>query len=242
MDRCTISTLVGIPIGTLYRKYKSREIVKSILELPIILRLDGVKFGKLLRNFERPRDRRVHDVLIEAAIEILKFMGADIAYVVSDEINIIFVRNLPYGGRYFKLTSISASIASSTASIRLGLKLYFDSRVVKVYDINEIVEYLLYRARVGMNNYLSSLCYIDGIVGEYTPNIEELLIYVLWRHRDKLDNWKIFGSIIYKEKIVKKCIDKLSGREVQVYRKVLKICEFSIQELMKAIENIRDIS
>ncbi len=236
MDRATVSLLIGLEIGKIHNKFKSREVVSDVVRNPVVIRLDGVKFGKKLRDFERPRDRRVHNILIEAGIELMKYMGADIAHVVSDEINIVFLNYVPYGGRYFKLISTSSGIASSITSLRLGRELYFDSRIVEIYNPKEILEYLMYRARVGMNNYLSQLCYMNGIVREYTPNIEELILHTYGKYRN-IENWELFGTLLYKCEIVKRSIDKLTGEIVNVRRKIIKISEFSTDTLVE-IRNI----
>ena len=151
--------LVQVPVAKLDREYKSREkLLEARVKLPLAIRLDGVGFSKALTGFAEPRDVRVHEAIVEAASEIVKRFSASGAYVASDEINILLLGpSLPYAGRLQKLVSISAALASSSTSLALGRRLFFDARVVPLEGVDDAKRYVLYRARIALNNYVCLL-------------------------------------------------------------------------------------
>ena len=174
----TASQVIRLNPVILEQKFKSREIYQECrVEPPLALRLDGVSWGRRLRNkYEWPRDRRVHKALIAAAVRLLEELGACCGIVISDEISIVIDNEAPYGGRVEKLVSVSAGLVSSITSSVLGEALYTDSRIVKLYAASDAAEYLLYRMRVGFNNYVSSI-YHSIVPGkkEVTPSLPEML-------------------------------------------------------------------
>ena len=83
--------------------------------------------------------------------------------------------HVPYGGRTFKIISVLAAHASAELTAKLGRPLHFDGRVVKLKDACDAASYILFRARVGLNNYVIQLAKAAGLIHAHTPRIEELL-------------------------------------------------------------------
>ena len=188
-------------------RYREREAaIEGRVEPPIALRLDGVGFGKALRGFRWPRDRRVHEALIEAAEALLDRLGGDMVYVGSDEINLVMLGELPYSGRTEKLVSISAGIASAVSSLRLGRLLYFDSRIVPLEGGTDALRYLLYRARVVFNNYVNSMLASRGVrVEKLRGGLGERLRLLRQLGIDPLaEPWASIGSCGAKLPVVRK--------------------------------------
>ena len=215
--------LLSIDLPKLARRFKECEVLEGKVSPPIYIRLDGVRFGRVLKGFLTPRDYRVHRALVNAAKEVIKWFNADLAYVASDELNILITKPLPYGERVFKLVSVSASIASANASLYLGKRLYFDSRVVKV-GRDEVIDYLLYRARVCFNNFISSIYHLRlSRSKEVTPPTEEMFKEVI---KSGLligrDDWEVLGTLIKWVEVSKEGINPLTNRRVKVIRRVLK--------------------
>ncbi len=236
IDRPLASLIMSIPVGELYHLFKRREIVTEKVDVPFIVRLDGVRFGKKLKECDRPRDRKVHDALLRAAEEIMSYMGAEVGYVTSDEINIIFLRYAPYNARYFKIISITSGIASAIMSRLLEKDLFFDSRIVKVYDIYEIYKYILYRVRVGFNNCISLIYHSIGDIGRrHTPHIHDMICIA--NKIKKFENWELFGTLIYREEYVKISRDPVKGSNVAVRRKRLSRKEITV-ELVQQLRSI----
>ncbi|MEZ0319180.1 MAG: tRNA(His) guanylyltransferase Thg1 family protein [Pyrobaculum sp.] len=176
-------------------RYREREAFCETSTPPVAVRLDGVGFGKRLKDFPAPRSPLVHAALVETAKSLASTHGADVAHVVSDEINLLFLGAVPYGGRTFKMISVLAAQAAAELSTRLSRPLYFDGRVVKLEDKCDAARYLLYRARIGFNNYLVQIARARGAVREQTPRINELL------KTAELDNYELaWGTVLSKER------------------------------------------
>ncbi len=159
-----LSRLLELNPAVLEDEYKERErSVEEKVEPPIAMRLDGVGFGSRLTGYRWPRDPRVHDAMVEAAAVLLDRLNAAVAYTASDEINLVILGETPYAGRLEKLVSISAGLASAVLTHMLGRILYTDSRVIPLRGPRDAERYLLYRARVALNNYVNSLLVARGV-------------------------------------------------------------------------------
>jgi len=217
-----LNKLIKVNPARLYQFFKVREVVNDgVVFGPIAIRLDGVNFSKALENFRKPRDLRVHKALLEAGRALAERFNALIIYVASDEINLI-LKDVPYGGRVFKLTSVSASIASAHTSLSLGIPLYFDSRIIKLNNIGEAVTYIIYRGRICSNNYISQLYH--KIVGdqEVTPPAEDMLNTVINAGiLSKSYDWELLGSCIHWGLRLKYGINPITNRKKLVLRRKL---------------------
>jgi len=234
MLRHVLSVLIGLDVGNLTRYFKNREITCGVVKPPFIIRLDGVGFGSKLRGFSWPRDENVHKALVEAGKDAMNLLGADLCYIVSDELSLVFIRYAPYGGRVFKLISVSSGIVSSRVSLILGRHLYFDSRVIKIDSVEDIRKYLLCRARVGLNNYLSSIAASRKMFQKgYTPTIDELISVL--RSELRKPEWMYIGTLLVREQITKRAVDRVSGREVEVKRNIVR--ETTIEMLLQGSLN-----
>lgn len=221
-----IKVLVKINPAPLDDFFKGREECRySRVTPPLFIRLDGVRFGKALRGYTSPRDLRVHNALIEAAKAIMTRFNALISYVVSDEINILMSDALPYGGRTFKLLSVTSSIASSHISLKLNIPLYFDSRIILLDNVKQAISYILYRARVGSNNYISSI-YHQFIKDPETPSLTNMISKLKELGlMGNIKTWEIIGSCLSWEIYVKKGYDPISNKVVETMRRKITVHE-----------------
>ena len=229
--------LLRTNVSKLNEYFKNTEVMhKDIIKTPFALRLDGVDFGKKLRSYSKPRDWRVHKALVEGAKELLTYFNADLTYVISDEVNVLFLKNIPYGARYEKIISISSGLLSSKVSLALNIPLFFDSRVVTLRNLSDVINYVIYRMRVGFNNYISSL-YHSLTQAEITPPLSEM-INVIRSKGVKLELkplWELFGSCVIWEVFKKKGYNPLTNettltlrRKPNVYEGIIclsKLCE-----------------
>jgi len=208
----------------LSRYFEARVVTEGVVKPPIAIRLDGVGFKKALKGFRKPRDVRVHNALVKGAEALMKRFEALATYVVSDEVNAVIASPLPYGGRVFKLVSTSASILSSHVSVELGMPLYFDSRVVKLGNLSEAAAYLMYRARVGVSNYISSTYHAVTGGGGSTPKAGYMLNYLAGLGLFKgVREWEVLGSCLTWSYVVKEGFNPLTGEGVKVLRRVVKV-------------------
>jgi hypothetical protein len=174
------AALEELDIVVLDRVFKLREVVaRTRVAPPFALRLDAVNAGRVFAPFSaeegRPRSYRVHRALLLAASTLLNTLGCDVAYVASDEINLVCLSTSVYGGRVEKLDSIAAAVASAYTSLELGLPVAFDSRIVLLSGSLDAALYVLYRARVAFNNYVSTIYHRVAGVDHPTPKLNEMI-------------------------------------------------------------------
>jgi tRNA(His) 5'-end guanylyltransferase len=86
-------------------------------------------------------------------------------YVVSDELDILFLDNVPYSGRVEKIGSVIPSFVSATFTLRLQKtfgktdNVAFDSRVVIVPSENAVMNYLAWRQTNAWRNHNNAYVY-----------------------------------------------------------------------------------
>ena len=195
-----IDILMRVQIRRLDEVFRSREVFSDTrIDTPFALRLDGVRFGRVLADF-KPRSFEVHKALLTAAMNIMEELGCCCSYVVSDEINVLCLDYVAYGGRVEKLVSISASIAGATVSTVLGRRLFFDSRIIALKSDTEVSKYILYRARVGLNNFVSEIFHrVTG--SKYTPPLNSMINTLKSLGIDiyREEVWKVVGTSVVKK-------------------------------------------
>jgi tRNA(His) 5'-end guanylyltransferase len=202
----------------LSRFFDSRA-VTLFVRSPAVVRLDGVGFGRVLRG--RPvRDQRVHEALVEGCKRLVKFFNASFCHAVSDEVNLYIFGSLPYGGREFKVVSIASSILSSVVSLLLDQELYFDARVIQLESPWQSIAYYLYRARVGLNNYVSKL--YTELVSRECKGLGNMIEELRARGIDIDIGWRSTGTCVYAELVEKEGFNPLKNERVVVTRRVLR--------------------
>ncbi|MEM1616169.1 MAG: tRNA(His) guanylyltransferase Thg1 family protein [Pyrobaculum sp.] len=187
-----ISPLLSLDPKTLEKRYREREAFCEPSRPPAAVRLDGVGFGKRLKDFPPPRSALVHAAMVETARLLAATYGADYAYTVSDEINLIFLDAVPHGGRTFKIITVLASHAAAHLSTKLTRPLHFDGRVIKLENKCDVAKYILYRARIGLNNYVIQIARANGLLNSHTPPITQLIKQV------KIDYELAIGTLLTK--------------------------------------------
>jgi len=205
-------------------KYFKRLEVKSmdIINYPAIIRLDGVNFSKYLSNFNSPRDIRVHKALIYGAEKLIRTFNAICGYITSDEVNILLSRYIPYSSRHEKIISISSGILSSAVSIKLGIPLYFDARIIEITNINDIKAYFLYRMKIGFNNYISKV-YHNIFPSSKTPDLKYMLHKLASKNINlsSIPTWEYLGSCLVWEEYIKNGYNPITKRSVKSKRRKL---------------------
>jgi tRNA(His) guanylyltransferase len=241
-------------------RMKDREIF-SHLKVPYtaIVRVDGRCFGKVLRKlqFSKPFDIRFANGMVESVELFLKKSGINpvLAYIFSDEISLLFIRNLPFNGRLEKIDSVIPSFISSALTLNLGSPdpMSFDSRV-SVIDSKDIIEYLIWRQEECWRNLVSSYAFYllrdDGfsakqaaerLKGLKSDDLHELA----WGYGVNLSEtpaWQRRGILVYKQKFKKDGKNPLTGEITKVQRtRIVKDREppiFKTDEGLRMIRNI----
>jgi len=115
---------------------KNRELFSQLkVASTAVLRVDGRGFSKALHKleFKKPYDIRFAEGMVRSTHDFFSKSGINptLAYLFSDEINLVFVQDLPFNGRLEKIDSVIPSFIASALTINLesAQPLSFDSRV-----------------------------------------------------------------------------------------------------------------
>ena len=212
---------------------KKREIF-SHLTVPniAIVRIDGRRFGTSLRQlqFTQPYDIRLAKGMADSTEAFFKKSGFNpsLAYLFSDEINLLFVHDLPFNGRLEKIDSIIPSFFSSALVIYLGSPqpLSFDSRVT-IIDTSDIINYLSWRQEECWRNVIHSYGYYllrdEGITsrqaaerlkGMDSKDLHELA----WTHGINLavtPSWQRRGILVYRQQYAKPGLNQVTEEKTR---------------------------
>ncbi len=241
-------------------RMKDREIF-SQLKVPdtAIVRVDGRRFGKVLRKlqFSKPFDIRFANGMVESIELFFTKSGINpvLAYLFSDEVSLLFMRDLPFNGRLEKIDSVIPSFISSALALNLGSPdpMSFDSRVSAI-DSKDIIEYLMWRQEECWRNLVSSYAFYllrdDGfsakqaaerLKGLKSNDLHELA----WGYGINLSEtpaWQRRGILVYKQKFEKDSQNLLTGDKTKAIRtRIVKDWEppiFKTEEGSRMIESI----
>ena len=236
--RCSLATLnalMALNLHAMARLFDSRVAVLTVRP-PLVVRLDGIGFGRVLRG--RPvRDPEVHGALVKGCEKLMGFFNASFCHAVSDEVNLYILRPLPYGGREFKVVSIASSILSSSVSLTLNKELYFDARVIELESLWHAIAYYLYRARVGLNNYVSKL--YTELVSKECRRLGEMVEELRRRGVEVVADWRSTGTCVYVELVEKEGFNPLLGEKVTTIRRAFRTSDSIGTCLEKLVSTVK---
>lgn len=177
---------------------------------PFVIRADGRGFGKVLRDRNKPYDIEFARSIVDAAVSVFDDSGLAplLAYIFSDEINLLFV-DAPFNGRVEKLDSVVAGFLSGSLSVSLGKVVSFDSRVIPI-SAEETLEYLTFRQDEAWRNHVFSYGFYalisDGksperameiLRGKKESEIHEML-FSRGTNLAKTPAWQRRGVLVYR--------------------------------------------
>lgn len=136
---------------------------------PLIVRLDGRAFHTFTRGLHRPFDPKLTELMKDTTAVLVKELQARIGYTQSDEITLVWYvpenseSEYIFGGRYQKLVSISAAMATAVFNKLLPnylptkshLTPLFDSRAWCVDNLQDACLCLLWRKFDAVKNSIS---------------------------------------------------------------------------------------
>jgi tRNA(His) 5'-end guanylyltransferase len=119
--------------------------------LPLLARLDGRAFHTFTRDLPRPYAPGMSALMIETTRYLVAEMNARVGYTQSDEISLAWYEpsssatEYPFDGRYQKLASVLAGMASARfcqllpthLPSKVGTTPHFDCRVWQVPSLDE---------------------------------------------------------------------------------------------------------
>jgi tRNA(His) 5'-end guanylyltransferase len=176
-----------------------------------MLRVDGKAFHSYTKKIgtKRPYDFDLMDRMNETTRFLCEnIQGAQLAYVQSDEISILFTdfakieTDLWFDGNIQKIVSITSSLATgffnSYKNPKPEILAFFDARVFTIPDPYEVDNYFLWRQQDWLRNSLSMLARSHyshkELHGKSTSDMHEMLYRkdVNWaKERDDVKNGRI---------------------------------------------------
>ena len=137
-----------------------------------VVRVDGRAFHTYTKGCDRPFDLDLYNAMRWSAEELCSSIsGTKLAFIQSDEISVVFTdfdnrdTQMWFDGNIQKIASISSSIATAGFSNwliknncmkKFGNKLpIFDARVFTISNIEEVINYLIWRQQDYTRNSIS---------------------------------------------------------------------------------------
>ncbi|RLJ07595.1 MAG: tRNA 5'-guanylyltransferase [Candidatus Aenigmatarchaeota archaeon] len=196
---------------------------------PYWIRLDGWRFHRVCQGFKKPFDLRLARTLVRIARELLKLFNGQLAYLFSDEINLLFLK--PSGfKRIEKLDSILAGIASAIFSLKFGKPAAFDCRVIPMPK-RTVLRYLRWRQAECFRNHNNAWAYwllrkqglsarqaTRKLTGLKTPQLFDLC-RSLGKPLDRTPGWQRKGILLYWKIVKKKGWDPIKRKHVWAERR-----------------------
>jgi len=161
-----------------------------------ILRVDGKAFHSYCRGMARPYDKGFMQAMDNTAMSMLKeLMGAEIAYVQSDEISFLLTdfakpnTEAWFDGNIQKMSSVAAAMATAYFTVSMGGErglAMFDARVFTIPDHVEVENYFIWRQQDATRNSILMLAqHYYSPKQMHGKNCSELQDMI----HDKGDNW-----------------------------------------------------
>jgi len=152
---------MSLALGDRMKEYEKIANYKVIKRLPVIIRLDGKAFHTFTRHMKKPFDEKLMSEMIQSAYHTInQIQGFKLAYIQSDEVNILMTDYDKletcawFDNKIQKITSISASYMSVAMSrFYPDNDVIFDSRCFNIPK-EEIINYFLWRAKDWQRNSL----------------------------------------------------------------------------------------
>lgn len=205
----------------------------------ITLRLDGVGFSRKIKMLkkkgalenEKGMSQKFANIMYDVALYLGKEFCAEYIHSHSDEITIIMKQpclttqkpEYIYAGKYTKIVSVAAGIASSKFTQLIGFNdvaLAFDCRIGIWDSMKEAFSLILWRSYDAIINGVSDLVYHSGIKGCKEIVKKGTNEKLLWLEENKIPIQKdrIYGLTFKREKVLKKIINPITKEDIEVER------------------------
>jgi tRNA(His) 5'-end guanylyltransferase len=147
-------------LGDRMKSYEAVETARRFnSNLPVYARIDGRSFSKFTRKMQRPYDLRLTNCMIDVTAYLVERTHANIGYVQSDEISLVWSGNtesntLFFEGKIQKTCSVLASMSAAALAISFYKHFgemsnsypHFDCRVIQLPNKTEAANMFLWRA------------------------------------------------------------------------------------------------
>lgn len=222
------------------KKMRSLEYFHSLRLLPgawTVIRVDGRSFSRFTESrFEKPFDRKFHELMVQTAKALLEELQGVYAYTESDEISVLFHPEWDLFDRSLeKIVSISASIASTAFTHAAQTIVNFDSRVWLGANKSQVIDYFRWRqadaTRCALNGWSYWTLRKSGkSVTEATTTLENQsvafkneLLFQNGINFNDLPTWQRRGVGLYWETYEKEGFNPIENKTVVTKRRRIKV-------------------
>lgn len=221
--------------------------------LPVIVRIDGRAFHTWTRGAKRPYDSAIQQLFDETTKFLIEETGAIIAYTQSDEISLILYNfNKPdsqlfFNGNIAKLNSVIASLATVKFNSMVKKLATFDCRVFNVPNLDETVNYLIWREQDAVRNSISmaaqSLYPHKMLEGVKSPQLQDMLIEKGVNWNNYPDRFKRGGY--FRRRLIERELTEQELKNIPYVPSSIKVTRSSIEPvnlpILTKIENRVDV-
>jgi tRNA(His) 5'-end guanylyltransferase len=180
-------------LGDRMKDFESAETERYAMPgLPIMVRLDGKAFHSFCRGFMKPFDMRLCCLMDATTKFLVEELNAVVGYCQSDEITLVLNNDNSesrpiFDGKFHKITSVSASMATAYFNKKLGQAIperadtmaFFDSRVWNVPNQSEAANCIVWRELDATRNAVQMAAQFyyshNQLQGKHTGELNELL-------------------------------------------------------------------
>lgn len=181
-------------LDDLCKSFETHEAGRTVMKgLPIIARLDGRAFHTFTRGLKRPYDPDMAKLMIETTKYLVYEMKPLVGYTQSDEITLVWYQptdstsEILFGGKYQKLTSILAGMASAKFAElvpthlpnKVGKTPHFDCRVWQVPSFREALAVFIWREDDATKNSITMAAQayysVKELHGKHSADKQEML-------------------------------------------------------------------
>ena len=152
------------------KSFESARDEKAPRGQPLLVRLDGRAFHTYTSGLLRPYDARMSYAMIATTKALIEDLHAAVGYTQSDEISLLFYADtsiptscLPFDGRYLKIATVLAGLASAKFARLTSAVLpekdhivpHFDGRAWSVPTTQDAVDAFVWRMQDASKNSVS---------------------------------------------------------------------------------------
>ena len=214
------------------KRYETVWKMRLVPRLPMVIRADGKAFHTLTRDMGRPFDAGFVEHMLHVATTLChEIDGVQVAYVQSDEISVLVrddqtLTTQPWFDKELdKIVSVSAGIASSEMSLRLGRRAVFDARAF-VLPPGEVANYYVWRQQDATRNSVSMAAHAELAKKLGADASQALLHGKTWGEQQELlfahcgVNWSEYPAHLKRGACIVPTTEQRPGRDGPVERRV----------------------
>lgn len=192
----------GDQFGDRMKSYEKRETGRTFIPgIPVYARIDGRGFSNFTKGMDRPYDKIMSDIMIQATKDLVDHTVARIGYTQSDEISLVWLaedeNDVFFAGKVQKMTSVLASLATAFFTRALLASRYahlaerlphFDARVFQLPSKIEATNAFLWREVDATKNAVSMAARAyyphNELEGKKSAEMQEMIFAKGWNFND----------------------------------------------------------